>query len=98
MKAYVISTYYESCFNDYEKILRDYPFIKKYNYKAVPTTYKWYFGGQTIYNRHQVEFNDINEFCSFIKDCLDIGKEVIVTRKDDDDIYFTIEIYNSYRE
>ena len=98
MKAYVISTYYEPYFNDYEKILRDYPFIKKYNYKAVPTTYKWYFGEQTIYNRHQVEFNDINEFCSFIKDCLDMGKEVIVTRKDDDDIYFTIEIYDSYRE
>ena len=98
MKENVISTYYESYFKKKKKILRDYPFIKKYNYKAVPTTFKWYSGEQTIYNRHQIEFNDINEFCSFIKDCLDIGKEVIVTRKDDDDIYFTIEIYDSYRE
>lgn len=98
MKAYVVSTYYEKYYEDYEKILRDYPFIKKYNYKAVPTTHKWYSGEQTIYNRHQIEFNDINEFCSFIKDCLDIGKEVIVKREDDGDIYFTIEIYDDYRE
>lgn len=98
MKAYVISTYYEPYFNDYEKILRDYPFIKNYNYKAVPTIFKWYSGKEIIYNRHQIEFNDINQFCSFVKSCLDMGKEVIVTRKDDNDIYFTIEIYDSYRE
>ena len=98
MKAYIVSTYYESYYHKYERIIRDYPFITKYNYKAVPTKFEYYTGEQIIYNRHQIELNDLNDFCSFINDCLSAGKEVIVKREKDDELYFTFEIYDDYRE
>lgn len=98
MKAYVISTYYEMYYKDYEKILKDYPFIKKYNYKAIPSVFIGYGGCQIRYNRHQIELNDLTEFCSFINDCLKTGHEVIVKRENDDEPYFTFEIYDYYRE
>ena len=98
MKAYVVSTYYEMYYKDYEKILRDYPFIKKYNYKSIPATFTWSSGRQTHYNKHQIELNNITDFCSFINDCLKAEKEVIVKRENDDGLYFTFEIYDDYRE
>ena len=98
MKAYVISTYYESMYSDYEKIIREFSFIKNYHYKAIPTIFKYYNGKQIIYNRHQIELNDLTEFCSFINDCLKTGHEVIVKRENDDEPYFTFEIYDDYRE
>ena len=97
MKAYVVSTYYEMYYEDYEKIIRNYPFIKKYNYKAIPATFTRYGGRQTNYNKHQIELNDITDFCSFINDCLNTGHEVIIKRTDDE-FYFTFEIYDDYRE
>ena len=98
MKAYVVSTSYDMSYDKYEQIIKDYPFIKKYNYKAIPATFTWYGGRQTNYNKHQIELNDITDFCSFINDCLKAGKEVIVKRENDDDLYFTFEIYDDYRE
>ena len=52
----------------------------------------------TSYNKHQIELNDITDFCSVINDCLKAGKEVIVKRENDDEPYFTFEIYDDYRE
>ena len=98
MKAYVVSTYYEMYYKDYEKILKDYPFIKNYHYNAIPSIFQYYDGKQIMYDRHQIELNDITDFCSFINDCLKAGKEVIVKRENDDDLYFTFEIYDDYRE
>ena len=48
--------------------------------------------------RHQIELKDLNDFCSFINDCLKAGREVIVKRENDDKHYFTFEIYDDYRE
>ena len=98
MKFYVVSTYYDMLYYDYEKILKDYPFIKNYHYKAIPTIFKYYTGKQIIYNRHMIELNDLTEFCSFINDCLKTGHEVIIKRENDDEPYFTFEIYDDYRE
>ena len=98
MKAYVISTYYESMYSDYEKIISEFSFIKNYHYKAIPTIFKYYDGKQIIYNRHMVELTDLTEFCSFINDCLKTGHEVIIKRENDDEPYFTFEIYDDYRE
>lgn len=98
MKAYVVSTYYETMYSDYEKIIHDFPFIKNYHYKAIPTIFKYYGGKQIIYNRHQIELKDLNGFSSFINDCLKTGREVIVKRENDDEPYFTFEIYDDYRE
>ena len=98
MKAYVVSTSYDMSYDNYEKIIKDYPFIKKYNYKEIPATFTWYDGHQTNYNKHQIELKDLTDFCSFINDCLRAGKEVIVKRENDDGLYFTFEIYDDYRE
>ena len=98
MKAYVVNTYLDGNYDKYEHIIKDYPFIKKYNYKAIPATFTWYDGRQTNYNKHQIELNDIIDFCSFINDCLKAGHEVIVKRENDDEPYFTFEIYDDYRE
>ena len=93
MKCYVVSTYYENYYSDYDKIIRDYPFIKKYNYKTIPTIFRFYNGKQILYNRHQIELNNSDDFCSFINDCLNAGKEVIVKRENGEELYFTFEIY-----
>ena len=98
MKCYVVSTYYGMYYSDYDKIIKVYPFIKDYNYKAIPIEYKCYGGHRSIYNKHQIELNDLKDFCSFINDCLKTGHEVIVKRENDDKPYFTFEIYDDYRE
>ena len=98
MKAYVESTYYETMYDKYEEIIKEYPFIKKYHYKAIPAVFTWYGARQVHYNKHQIELNDSTELCSFINDCLKAGYEVIVKRENDDDPYFTFEIYDDYRE
>ena len=97
MKFYVVSTYFDMVYCDYEKILKDYPFIKNYHYSAIPSIFQYYDGEQIIYNRHQIELKDLNDFCSFINDCLKTGHEVIIKRTDDE-LYFTFEIYDDYRE
>ena len=98
MKAYVVNTYLDGNYDKYKYILEDYPFIEKYNYKAIPASYTYYGGRKVIYNRHQSELKDLNDFCSFINDCLKEGHEVIVKRENYDEHYLTFEIYDDYRE
>ena len=97
MKCYVTSTYYDGLYSDYNKIIKDYPFIKKYNYEPVPTIFRFYNGHQIFYNRHQIEINNLDEFYAFISECFKAGKEIIV-KKEDNDTYITLEIYDDWRE
>ena len=92
MKCYVVFKYCDKLYIGYEKIRKDYQFIKNYHYKSIPTIFKGYCDHKIIYNRHQIEFNDLTEFCSFINDCLSIRREVIVKRIDDE-LYFIFKIY-----
>ena len=50
-----------------------------------------------FYNRHQIEINNLDELYAFISECFKAGKEVIV-KKEDNDTYITLEIYDDWRE
>lgn len=97
MKCYVVSTYYDGYYSDYDKIIKDYPFIKEYNYEPIPTIFRYYDGREIVYNRHQIEINNSDELYAFMNECFKLGKEVIV-KKEDNDTYITLEIYDDWRE
>ena len=97
MKCYVTSTYYDVMYSNYDKIIKDYPFIKKYNYEPVPTIFRFCDGHQILYNRHQIEINNLDELYAFINECFKLRKEVII-KKEDNDTYITLEIYDDWRE
>lgn len=97
MKCYVVSTYYDNYYSDYDKIIRDYPFIKEYNYEPIPTIFIDYNGREILYNRHQIEINNSDELYAFIHECFKLGSEVII-KKEYNDTYITLEIYDDFRE
>ena len=97
MKCYIMSTYYDMNYSNYDKIIEDYPFIMEYNYEPIPTIFRYYDGKEILYNRHQIEINNLDELYAFMNECFKLGKEVIV-KKEDNDTYITLEIYDDWRE